>query len=159
MEISLVSISSINLARMEVSLDLHLAQSWTDSRCRFRHLPRQESLVTLQGYGLQDRLEHLWIPDTVITNAVTTSSHPAPQPQQTTKIHFSGLILHKVRLSVTASCPMELHYFPFDEQSCVLSLQSYSFPSHVLRQPVRKLEIFLNFLSLESKMMEIFLND
>ena len=85
-DITLVSISSLNLARMEVSLDLHLAQSWTDSRCRFRHLPRQESLVTLQGYGLQDRLQHLWIPDTVITNAVTTASHPAPQPQQTTKV-------------------------------------------------------------------------
>ena len=70
-DITLVSISSINLARMEVSLDLHLAQSWTDSRCRFRHLPRQESLVTLQGYGLQDRLEHLWIPDTVITHIIT----------------------------------------------------------------------------------------
>ena len=87
-EISLISISSINLARMELSLDLHLAQFWTDSRCRFKMLPRQERLVTLQGYGLQDRLEHLWIPDTVITNAVTTQSHPAPQPQQTTKVNW-----------------------------------------------------------------------
>ena len=85
-EISLVSISSINLARMELSLDLHLVQFWTDSRCRFRILPRQERLVTLQGSGLQDRLEHLWLPDTVIINAVTTQAHPAPQPQQTTKV-------------------------------------------------------------------------
>ena len=85
-EISLVSISSINLARMELSLDLHLVQFWTDSRCRFKMFPGQERLVTLQGYGLQDRLEHLWIPDTYIINAVTTKSHPAPQPQQTTKV-------------------------------------------------------------------------
>ena len=90
-EISLVSISSINLARMELSLDLHLVQSWTDSRCKFKLLPRQERLVTLQGYGLEDRLEHLWIPDTVIINAVTTKSHPAPQPQQTTKVTWTDL--------------------------------------------------------------------
>ena len=85
-EISLVSISSINLARMELSLDLHLAQFWRDSRCRFKMLPGQERAVTLQGYGLQDRLEHLWLPDTFIINAVTTRAHPAPQPQQTTKV-------------------------------------------------------------------------
>ena len=94
-EISLVSISSINLARMELSLDLHLVQFWTDSRCRFKMFPGQERLVTLQGYGLQDRLEHLWIPDTYIINAVATKSHPAPQPQQTTKVILLPSLLHK----------------------------------------------------------------
>ena len=49
------------------------------------------------------------------------------------QIDFSGGISHKVRLSVTTSCPMQLHYFPFDLQHCRISLQSYSFPTTALQ--------------------------
>ena len=45
-----------------------------------------------------------------------------------TRIHFTGQIEHKLRLSATTSCPMDLQFFPFDNQQCVVSLQSYSFP-------------------------------
>ena len=63
----------------------------------------------MQGQGLADRLAHLWLPDTVVSNAVRTSSHPTPQPQQTTRIHFSGEILHRERLSIVTACPLALH--------------------------------------------------
>ena len=98
------------------------------SKFIFQPLPGQEHMVTLQGYDLNDRLKHLWLPDTYITNAVHTSTHPSPQPQQFIKVHFSGQVEHKVRLSVSASCPMDLKFFPFDNQKCTLSFQSYSFP-------------------------------
>ena len=91
-DVTIISISSLNLAKMELNLDLHMSQKWTDKRCMFRMLPRQEKIVTLQGYGLQHRLEHLWIPDTYITNAVSTIQHPAPQPQQSTKVTKSNKI-------------------------------------------------------------------
>ena len=95
--VSLVSVSSLSLARMEVSLELHLTQTWADPRCRFRSLAGWEDTVTLQGAGLQhrcphcsitavydgvpvSRLEHLWLPDTVITPAVEVTA----RPQQTT---------------------------------------------------------------------------
>ena len=35
-DISLISISSLNIARMEITLDLHLTQAWTDERCKFK---------------------------------------------------------------------------------------------------------------------------
>ena len=38
-----------------LSLSLCLQQEWEDDRCRFRLLPRQESVITLQGQGLQNR--------------------------------------------------------------------------------------------------------
>ena len=34
---------------------------------------------------------------------------------------------------MTTSCPMQLHYFPFDLQHCRISLQSYSFPTTALQ--------------------------
>ena len=85
-DVTIISISSLNMAKMELNLDMHLSQRWEDQRCMFRMLPRQENVVTLQGYGLQNRLEHLWIPDTYITNAIRTTEHPSPQPQQSTKV-------------------------------------------------------------------------
>ena len=125
--VSLVSVSSLSLARMEVSLELHLTQTWADPRCRFRSLAGWEDTVTLQGAGLQHRcphcsitavydgvpvarLEHLWLPDTVITPAVQVTA----RPQQTTRLHHTGTISHRTRLSVVAACPMNLHLFPFD---------------------------------------------
>ena len=136
--VSLVSVSSLSLARMEVSLELHLTQTWADPRCRFRSLAGWEDTVTLQGAGLQhrcphcsgvppavydgvpvSRLEHLWLPDTVITPAVQVTA----RPQQTTRLHHTGTISHRTRLSVVAACPMNLHLFPFDRwhhQSLVL---------------------------------------
>ena len=125
--VSLVSVSSLSLARMEVSLELHLTQTWADPRCRFRSLAGWEDTVTLQGAGLQhrcphcsltavydgvpvSRLEHLWLPDTVITPAVQVTA----RPQQTTRLHHTGTISHRTRLSVVAACPMNLHLFPFD---------------------------------------------
>ena len=56
------------------------------------------------------RLEHLWLPDTVITPAVQVTA----RPQQTTRLHHTGTISHRTRLSVVAACPMNLHLFPFD---------------------------------------------
>ena len=127
--VALISVSSLSLARMEVSLELHLTQTWADPRCRFRSLAGWEDTVTLQGAGLQHRcppcsgvppavydadptarLEHLWLPDTVITTAVQSTA----RPQQTTRLHYTGTISHRTRLSVVAACPMNLHLFPFD---------------------------------------------
>ena len=34
--LDIVSISSLNLVNMEVSLDFHITQTWTDENCRFR---------------------------------------------------------------------------------------------------------------------------
>ena len=67
------------------------------------------------------------MPDTYIINARETLGHEIPQPQQTTKVHFSGLVTHITRLTVTASCPMNLHLFPMDRQHCSLIFQSFSF--------------------------------
>ena len=145
-KVEIVSISEVNLGKMEVGVDLHLVQEWHDERCYFRLLPRQESSVTLQGQGLEDRLQHLWLPDTYISNAVSTALYAAPQPQQSTRVASTGVIRHRVRLSVRSSCPMDLHSFPFDRshlllllllllllhimnrQQCSLVIQSYSLP-------------------------------
>ena len=67
------------------------------------------------------------MPDTYITNARETVGHETPQPQQTTKVHMSGMVTHTARLTVTASCPMNLLLFPMDRQSCSLIFQSFSF--------------------------------
>ena len=76
---------------------------------------------------LHNLLNHLWMPDTYIINARETLGHETPQPQQTTKVHFSGLVTHITRLTVTASCPMNLLLFPMDRQHCSLIFQSFSF--------------------------------
>lgn len=129
-DLSIISISALNLENMELRVEIYLTQMWTDKRCMFRVLPRQESEVTLQGHGLEDLhnlLNHLWMPDTYFINAKETLGHDTPQPQQNTKVRFSGEVIHSTRLTVTAACPLSLWLFPFDQQHCSLILQSYSF--------------------------------
>ena len=133
------------------------------------------------------------MPDTYVANAVSTSTHTAPQPQQSTKVflfssslnidtrwclrnlklclqvHATGFLQHrvgeeaylnqliglkvfvdiqnKVRLSLTTSCPMDLHTFPFDSQQCSVFIQSYSMPSKKVRMISKALTFSFFILS------------
>jgi len=129
-DISIISISALDLEKMEIRVELYLQQSWTDERCRYKVMPRQEREITLNGHGLEDLhnlLNHLWMPDTFFVNAKETQGHETPQPQQNTKVAFTGMVTHSSRLTVTGACPMSLWMFPFDRQHCSIILQSYSF--------------------------------
>ena len=49
------------------------------------------------------------------------------QENQFLRITNQGEILRSMRLTVKATCPMDLTYFPMDSQLCTLEIESYGY--------------------------------
>ena len=53
--------------------------------------------------------------------------YPWSQENQFLRITHLGEILRSMRLTVKATCPMDLSYFPMDSQLCTLEIESYGY--------------------------------
>ena len=66
-----------------------------------------------------DYIKQIWVPDTFFVNEKTAYFHAATQENQFLRISHTGEIKRSMRLTVKATCPMDLSYFPLDSQvSC-----------------------------------------
>lgn len=69
-------------------------------------------------------LERIWRPDTYFHNGKHSHVHTITVPNKLLRLSQDGDILYSMRLTIKASCPMELKSFPMDRQSCPLILGS-----------------------------------
>ena len=74
-----------------------------------------------------DYIKQIWVPDTFFVNEKTAYFHVATQENQFLRITHLGSILRSMRLTVKATCPMDLSYFPMDSQLCTLEIESYGY--------------------------------
>lgn len=116
-----LDISSVSHANMDFTMTLYFRQFWIDERLRFQKRPGLESIVLDSDSGLT-----LWEPDTFFGNDRTASVHNTVKRNSFTEIHPDGKIKRSIRMTVTATCPMNLRYFPMDSQLCRLEAESYS---------------------------------
>lgn len=69
-------------------------------------------------------LERIWRPDTYFFNGKHSHIHTITVPNKLLRLTQDGDILYSMRLTIKATCPMELRNFPMDRQSCPLILGS-----------------------------------
>lgn len=125
----------------DFTTDFYFRQIWTDSRLSFDKMPRIDSLSV--GAEVADRI---WVPDTFFANEKSAYFHVATTPNTFLRINHKGEVFRSMRwvnektrrsrrfitffsdyinrLTVTASCPMELQYFPMDRQLCTIEIES-----------------------------------
>uniref|UniRef100_A0A914D0N0 Ig-like domain-containing protein n=1 Tax=Acrobeloides nanus TaxID=290746 RepID=A0A914D0N0_9BILA len=60
-------------------------------------------------------------------NEKMAHKHLIDQPNVLIRIHKDGQILYSVRISLVLSCPMHLHDYPMDVQTCLIDLASYAY--------------------------------
>lgn len=77
-------------------------------------------------------LERIWRPDTYFFNGKHSHIHTITVPNKLLRLTQDGDILYSMRLTIKATCPMELRNFPMDRQSCPLILGSCKYFSNVL---------------------------
>ena len=58
----------------------------------------------------------IWVPDTFFVNEKIALFHEATTENQFLRIMHTGEILRSMRLTIKATCPMNLAHFPFDIQ-------------------------------------------
>jgi hypothetical protein len=62
-----------------------------------------------------------------VVNEKTSYFHQATTSNEFLRITQTGDILRSIRLTVTASCPMDLRHFPMDSQLCNIEIESCKF--------------------------------
>uniref|UniRef100_A0A915JFP4 Gamma-aminobutyric acid receptor subunit beta n=1 Tax=Romanomermis culicivorax TaxID=13658 RepID=A0A915JFP4_ROMCU len=100
---------------------MYLRQTWVDPRLTWRNVPIDEITISV------DYMKHIWVPDTFFPNEKKSFFHMATTHNSFLRITNKGRITTSQRLTVTASCGMDLHYFPLDTQTCSLEIESYGY--------------------------------
>ncbi|KAK9710758.1 Neurotransmitter-gated ion-channel transmembrane region [Popillia japonica] len=116
-----LSISSLSEVQMDFTLDFYFRQFWTDPRLAFRKRQGVETLSVGSEF-----IKNIWVPDTFFVNEKQSYFHIATTSNEFIRIHHSGSITRSIRLTITASCPMNLQYFPMDRQLCHIEIESSS---------------------------------
>ena len=117
-----LSISSVSEIKMEFTVDMYFRQFWQDPRLSFTARPGVEELVVGSDYN-----QLIWNPDTYFVNENTAYVHVVTSENQFLRILHTGEILRSIRITITASCPMNLHFFPMDRQLCVIHIESFGY--------------------------------
>ncbi|CAB3380771.1 Hypothetical predicted protein [Cloeon dipterum] len=123
-----LSISSVSEVLMDFTLDFYFRQFWKDPRLSFRKRPGVEQL----SVG-SDFIKSIWVPDTFFVNEKQSYFHIATTSNEFIRIHHTGSITRSIRLTITASCPMNLQYFPMDRQLCNIEIESFGYTMRDIR--------------------------
>ncbi|KAI8126203.1 Gamma-aminobutyric acid receptor subunit beta [Lucilia cuprina] len=113
-----LSISSVSEVLMDFTLDFYFRQFWTDPRLAYRKRPGVETLSVGSEF-----IKNIWVPDTFFVNEKQSYFHIATTSNEFIRVHHSGSITRSIRLTITASCPMNLQYFPMDRQLCHIEIE------------------------------------
>ncbi|XP_073974611.1 resistant to dieldrin isoform X9 [Rhodnius prolixus] len=123
-----LSISSLSEVQMDFTLDFYFRQFWTDPRLAYRKRPGVETLSVGSEF-----IKNIWLPDTFFVNEKQSYFHVATTSNEFIRIHHSGSITRSIRLTITASCPMNLQYFPMDRQLCHIEIESFGYTMRDIR--------------------------
>lgn len=121
-QLEITSIDSISAISMEYSMNVFLQQTWRDPRLNFSHISNI-SVLELD----QRRIGDVWAPDIFFKNEKSGSLHTVTVPNKLLHINNDGSVLYSMRLSLTLSCMMDLRYFPMDDQTCLILMESFGY--------------------------------
>ncbi|CAH0696131.1 unnamed protein product [Spodoptera exigua] len=123
-----LSISSVSEVLMDFTLDFYFRQFWTDPRLAYKKRAGVETLSVGSEF-----IRNIWVPDTFFVNEKQSYFHTATTSNEFIRIHHSGSITRSIRLTITASCPMNLQYFPMDRQLCHIEIESFGYTMRDIR--------------------------
>ena len=115
-----LSIGELSEKFMDFTFDMYFRQFWMDPRLAFDKQPDLEKLVVGSEY-----IKLIWVPDTFFVNEKIALFHEATTENQFLRIMHTGDVLRSMRLTIKATCPMNLAHFPFDIQAKLIKLNKY----------------------------------
>ncbi|XP_023343634.1 gamma-aminobutyric acid receptor subunit beta [Eurytemora carolleeae] len=124
----ILSIEDLSEKFMDFTFDMYFRQFWQDHRLSFEARPNLDKLVVGAEY-----IKLIWVPDTFFVNEKVALFHQATTENQFLRIMSTGDILRSMRLTIKATCPMDLSNFPMDSQTCTVEIESFGYTMTDLR--------------------------
>ncbi|KAI1286117.1 Gamma-aminobutyric acid receptor subunit alpha-4 [Halotydeus destructor] len=119
------SMGPVSEIDMSYSMDCYFRQTWQDVRLSYDPKAYQGQPGTLAlSISMLDRI---WKPDTYFYNGKNAYMHTITVPNKFVRIYTDGRVLYSSRMTVKASCPMQLASFPMDIQRCPLEMGSFGY--------------------------------
>ncbi|XP_070534384.1 uncharacterized protein [Ptychodera flava] len=117
----LLTIREISEVDMSFTTSMILREHWRDPRLQHNSTKR----VVLDGSIIRN---NFWVPDLSIMNSCEEETfHKTPKPNELMYINSDGFVYYTIKITVRATCNMDLRKFPFDDQDCALNIMSYAY--------------------------------
>ena len=119
----ILSIGDLSEKFMDFTFDMYFRQFWSDPRLSF----------DAENFGIKklvvgaEYIQQIWVPDTFFVNEKVALFHDATTENQFLRITSEGDVLRSIRLTVKATCPMDLANFPLDSQMCTVEIESFGY--------------------------------
>ncbi|XP_058982835.1 acetylcholine receptor subunit alpha-like isoform X1 [Musca domestica] len=118
-KLKLSQLIDVNLKNQIMTTNLWVEQSWYDYKLRWE--PKEYGGVHM----LHVPSDHIWRPDIVLYNNADGNFEVTLATKAT--IYSEGLVEWKPPAIYKSSCEIDVEYFPFDEQTCVLKFGSWTY--------------------------------
>merc|ERR1719499_2812 len=119
LKLKLSQLIDVNLRNQIMTTNLWVEQFWYDYKMRWDP----------DEYGGVDILHvpstHIWLPDIVLYNNADGNFEVTLATKAT--LWYNGLVEWKPPAIYHSSCEMDVEYFPFDEQTCVMKFGSWTY--------------------------------
>jgi len=125
----ILSIGDLSEKFMDFTFDMYFRQFWSDNRLQFNGSNFGiDKLVVGAEY-----IRLIWVPDTFFVNEKVATFHKATTENQFLRISQNGDVLRSIRLTIKATCNMNLANFPMDDQLCTVEVESFGYTMADLR--------------------------
>ncbi|XP_028391982.1 gamma-aminobutyric acid receptor subunit gamma-2-like [Dendronephthya gigantea] len=121
--LNLVISDILNIENMEAEMLVYIRQTWYDYRLAWN------STKTLKIR--EHFLDKIWLPDVRISNLKEAKRFEGFGGTNM-NIHPDGKVYYSQLAWIKTSCPMDLHKFPMDQQTCFLNFSSFAYSKTLL---------------------------
>ncbi|XP_075227356.1 nicotinic acetylcholine receptor beta2 [Lycorma delicatula] len=117
--LKLSQLIEMNLKNQVMTTNVWVVQKWVDYKLRWE--PEEYGGVEM----LYVPSEHIWLPDIVLYNNADGNYEVTLMTKATLK--YTGEVIWKPPAIYKSSCEINVLYFPFDEQSCLMKFGSWTY--------------------------------
>ncbi|XP_071449691.1 acetylcholine receptor subunit beta-like 2 isoform X1 [Hetaerina americana] len=117
--LKLSQLIEVNLKNQVMTTNVWVEQKWVDYKLRWD--PEEYGGVEM----LYVPSEHIWLPDIVLYNNADGNYEVTLMTKATLK--YTGEVMWKPPAIYKSSCEINVEYFPFDEQSCIMKFGSWTY--------------------------------
>ncbi|KAE9421052.1 hypothetical protein Angca_008803 [Angiostrongylus cantonensis] len=122
-------VTAVSELTQDFEIDLYINEFWEDPALVFDYMKPCKSNISFDDKVLQK----LWIPNTCFINSKNAAIHESPFRNVFLMVFANGTLWTNYRMKLTGPCDMNLKRFPFDQQRCFLTFESYNYNTGEVR--------------------------
>uniref|UniRef100_F1L1D3 Ligand-gated ion channel 50 n=1 Tax=Ascaris suum TaxID=6253 RepID=F1L1D3_ASCSU len=122
-EVWVQEVNSVNEITSDFDMDIYVTELWLDQALRYEDMNPCKYNLSLNS----EIMMHIWKPNTVFINSKSAHIHKSPFANVFLMIYPNGTVWLNYRVQVKGPCLMDFTSFPMDEQSCLLTLESFNY--------------------------------